>query len=153
MTLLTCLSLQIAALQNSEVLRAASELNFSEDMFGSFNTLLCGQQPDSNSTNTTSAFQGFGGRQNDTDSNDTLAGTGNRNSSKFCSDKRMELYTNSYNHTKGSIHSRVRLPARIKIGFLRSFSDHWLFTVWVVFSSQSVSTHLCQYCMYEQYDC
>ncbi|XP_046904791.1 phospholipid-transporting ATPase ABCA1-like isoform X1 [Hypomesus transpacificus] len=75
---------EIAALQNSEVLRAASELNFSEDMFGSFNTLLCGQQPDSNSTNTTSAFQGFGGRQNDTDSNDTLAGTGNRNSSVFC---------------------------------------------------------------------
>ncbi|XP_023276845.1 ATP-binding cassette sub-family A member 1-like isoform X1 [Seriola lalandi dorsalis] len=44
---------EIARLQNSTIFKAARSLDFQEDMIGSVNMLLCGKQPDFNSTNVT----------------------------------------------------------------------------------------------------
>lgn len=44
---------QMARLQSSMIFKAASSLNFQEDMIGSINMLLCGRQPDINSTKMT----------------------------------------------------------------------------------------------------
>lgn len=53
-TLLLVLSLiQMARLQGSKIFKAASSLNFQEDMIGSISMLLCGKQPDINSTKMT----------------------------------------------------------------------------------------------------
>uniref|UniRef100_A0A3B4X364 P-type phospholipid transporter n=1 Tax=Seriola lalandi dorsalis TaxID=1841481 RepID=A0A3B4X364_SERLL len=46
-------SMYIARLQNSTIFKAARSLDFQEDMIGSVNMLLCGKQPDFNSTNVT----------------------------------------------------------------------------------------------------
>uniref|UniRef100_A0A8C4INI3 P-type phospholipid transporter n=1 Tax=Dicentrarchus labrax TaxID=13489 RepID=A0A8C4INI3_DICLA len=43
--------IQMARLQNSEIFKAASSLDFQRDMIGSINMLLCEQRPDFNSTN------------------------------------------------------------------------------------------------------
>ncbi|XP_051285464.1 phospholipid-transporting ATPase ABCA1-like isoform X2 [Dicentrarchus labrax] len=42
---------EMARLQNSEIFKAASSLDFQRDMIGSINMLLCEQRPDFNSTN------------------------------------------------------------------------------------------------------
>uniref|UniRef100_A0A8D3AFE0 P-type phospholipid transporter n=1 Tax=Scophthalmus maximus TaxID=52904 RepID=A0A8D3AFE0_SCOMX len=44
-------------LQNSIIFKAATTLDFQEDMIGSINMLLCGKQPDFNSTNMTLSLQ------------------------------------------------------------------------------------------------
>lgn len=43
----------MARLQSSVIFKAAGSLNFQEDMIGSINMLLCGKQPDTNSTKMT----------------------------------------------------------------------------------------------------
>lgn len=47
----------MARLQNSIIFKAATSLDFQEDMIGSINMLLCGKQPDFNSTNMTLSLQ------------------------------------------------------------------------------------------------
>ncbi|KAM6909437.1 phospholipid-transporting ATPase ABCA1 [Xenentodon cancila] len=44
---------EMTRLQNSVIFKAAGSLDFQEDMFGSVNMLLCGKQPNFNSTNMT----------------------------------------------------------------------------------------------------
>ncbi|XP_053199909.1 phospholipid-transporting ATPase ABCA1-like [Scomber japonicus] len=44
---------EVARLQSSTIFKAASSLDFREDMIGSINMLLCGKKPDFNSTNIT----------------------------------------------------------------------------------------------------
>ncbi|KAM4564931.1 phospholipid-transporting ATPase ABCA1 [Fundulus diaphanus] len=46
----------VVRLQNSVNFKAAESLNFQEDMFGSVNMLLCGKQPNYNSTSMTFSF-------------------------------------------------------------------------------------------------
>ncbi|XP_029932419.1 phospholipid-transporting ATPase ABCA1 [Myripristis murdjan] len=48
---------EITKLQNSKAFKAAGLLNFQDDMIGSFNMLLCGKEPDFNSTNITLSFR------------------------------------------------------------------------------------------------
>uniref|UniRef100_A0A667YE17 P-type phospholipid transporter n=1 Tax=Myripristis murdjan TaxID=586833 RepID=A0A667YE17_9TELE len=48
---------KITKLQNSKAFKAAGLLNFQDDMIGSFNMLLCGKEPDFNSTNITLSFR------------------------------------------------------------------------------------------------
>uniref|UniRef100_A0A8D3AFJ7 P-type phospholipid transporter n=1 Tax=Scophthalmus maximus TaxID=52904 RepID=A0A8D3AFJ7_SCOMX len=47
----------LCLLQNSIIFKAATTLDFQEDMIGSINMLLCGKQPDFNSTNMTLSLQ------------------------------------------------------------------------------------------------
>ncbi|KAM9425735.1 phospholipid-transporting ATPase ABCA1 [Pholidichthys leucotaenia] len=44
---------ELARLQNSPIFKKATSLDFQDDMIGSINMLLCGKQPDFNSTNMT----------------------------------------------------------------------------------------------------
>uniref|UniRef100_A0A4W6E0C7 P-type phospholipid transporter n=1 Tax=Lates calcarifer TaxID=8187 RepID=A0A4W6E0C7_LATCA len=66
-------------LQNSMIFKAASSLNFQEDMIGSVNMLLCGKQPDFNSTNMTLSLRSPRQTAND----ESISITGN-SSDAFC---------------------------------------------------------------------
>uniref|UniRef100_A0A4W6E1W5 P-type phospholipid transporter n=1 Tax=Lates calcarifer TaxID=8187 RepID=A0A4W6E1W5_LATCA len=70
---------QVTRLQNSMIFKAASSLNFQEDMIGSVNMLLCGKQPDFNSTNMTLSLRSPRQTAND----ESISITGN-SSDAFC---------------------------------------------------------------------
>ncbi|GLD53697.1 ATP-binding cassette sub-family A member 1-like isoform X1, partial [Lates japonicus] len=70
---------EVARLQNSMIFNAASSLNFQEDMIGSVNMLLCGKQPDFNSTNMTLSLRSPRQTAND----ESISITGN-SSDAFC---------------------------------------------------------------------
>ena len=65
--------LQLSRLQSSVAFRAARSLNFQEDMIGSVNMLLCGNQPDLDSPNMTLSLRPPG----QTDNNESISNTGN----------------------------------------------------------------------------
>nr|XP_019951232.1 PREDICTED: ATP-binding cassette sub-family A member 1-like isoform X3 [Paralichthys olivaceus] len=70
---------EMARLQSSMVFQAAGSLNFQEDMIGSINMLLCGKQPDFNSTNMTLSLRSPG----QMDNNKSISIMGN-SSDAFC---------------------------------------------------------------------
>ncbi|XP_035501650.2 phospholipid-transporting ATPase ABCA1 isoform X2 [Scophthalmus maximus] len=70
---------EMARLQNSIIFKAATTLDFQEDMIGSINMLLCGKQPDFNSTNMTLSLQSPRQMAN----NRSISTTGN-SSDAFC---------------------------------------------------------------------
>ncbi|CAG5929271.1 unnamed protein product, partial [Menidia menidia] len=70
---------EVGRLQNSMIFGAAGSLNFQEDMVGSINMLLCGKQPNSNSTNMTLSLPSFRQMEN----NNSLSIMGN-SSDAFC---------------------------------------------------------------------
>ncbi|KAM9717085.1 phospholipid-transporting ATPase ABCA1 isoform 2-T3 [Menidia menidia] len=70
---------EVGKLQNSKIFGAAGSLNFQEDMVGSINMLLCGKQPNSNSTNMTLSLPSFRQMEN----NNSLSIMGN-SSDAFC---------------------------------------------------------------------
>ncbi|XP_028284635.1 ATP-binding cassette sub-family A member 1 isoform X2 [Parambassis ranga] len=70
---------EVSRLQNSMSFKAASSLDFRGDMIGSVNMLLCGKQPNLNSTNTTIRFPSPGKMNN----NKSMSNMGN-SSDAFC---------------------------------------------------------------------
>ncbi|XP_062240484.1 phospholipid-transporting ATPase ABCA1-like [Platichthys flesus] len=70
---------EMARLQNSMVFQAAGSLNFQEDLIGSVNMLLCGDQPDLNSSSMTVNLRSPGRMDN----NESIPVTGN-SSDAFC---------------------------------------------------------------------
>ncbi|KAM3857848.1 phospholipid-transporting ATPase ABCA1 [Diretmus argenteus] len=72
---------EMTRLQNSMLFKAASVLDFKQDMVGSINMLLCGKTPDFNSTNMTLDFSFPASRQT---ANHSSISTGDIHSSGFC---------------------------------------------------------------------
>ncbi|KAJ8008300.1 hypothetical protein DPEC_G00103410 [Dallia pectoralis] len=68
----------LTQIQNSMLFKNSYMLDFKTDAFGSLNKLLCGTEPDSNSTNTTLKFSSSGGI------NKSLDNVMTSNSSAFC---------------------------------------------------------------------
>ncbi|XP_067379656.1 phospholipid-transporting ATPase ABCA1-like isoform X3 [Channa argus] len=70
---------ELSRLQNLMIFKAASSLDFQEDMIGSINMLLCGRQPDFNSTKMTLSI----GSPRQVANNKSISITGN-SSDSFC---------------------------------------------------------------------